>query len=73
MRQAGLMRGPDEHGNVLILPTAARYNAGYDKAEFEDEMPLSSSRSKATTKKTPAATNAKLPGMNGKDTTPTRK
>ena len=31
MRQVGLLRGPDEAGNVLVLPTAARYSATYDK------------------------------------------
>ncbi|HZT98195.1 MAG TPA: TIGR02678 family protein [Ktedonobacteraceae bacterium] len=35
MRQAGLLRGPDEAGNILILPTAARYAATYDKAGQE--------------------------------------
>ncbi len=67
MRQAGLLRGPDEHGNVLILPTAARYNASYDKAELEDDIPTSRSRGKAATKKVPGASNAKLPGLDGKD------
>ncbi|HLJ36038.1 MAG TPA: TIGR02678 family protein, partial [Ktedonobacteraceae bacterium] len=33
MRQIGLLRGPDEAGNMLVLPTAARYTATYDKAE----------------------------------------
>ena len=35
MRQIGLLRGPDEAGNILVLPTAARYTATYDKAEQE--------------------------------------
>jgi uncharacterized protein (TIGR02678 family) len=35
MRQVGLLRGPDEAGNILILPTAARYAATYDKAGQE--------------------------------------
>jgi uncharacterized protein (TIGR02678 family) len=35
MRQAGLLRGPDGAGNVLILPTAARYSATYEKAGQE--------------------------------------
>ena len=69
MRQAGLLRGPDEHGNVIVLPTAARYNASYDKAELEDDVPTPRSRSKAATKKTPPAVNVKLPGLNGKDNT----
>ena len=32
MRQAGLLRGPDDSGNMLVLPTAARYTATYEKA-----------------------------------------
>ncbi|HVB24579.1 MAG TPA: TIGR02678 family protein [Ktedonobacteraceae bacterium] len=35
MRQIGLLRGPNEAGNMLVLPTAARYTATYDKAEQE--------------------------------------
>ncbi len=35
MRQVGLLRGPDEAGNILVLPTAARYTATYDKTEQE--------------------------------------
>src|SRR5207253_678672 len=35
MRQVGLLRGPDEAGNVLVLPTAARYSATYDKTGQE--------------------------------------
>ncbi len=35
MRQAGLMRGPDEDGNILILPTAARYAVSYDDTSEE--------------------------------------
>ena len=35
MRQIGLLRGPNEVGNMLVLPTAARYTATYDKAEQE--------------------------------------
>jgi hypothetical protein len=29
MRQTGLLRGPDAEGNILILPTAARYSVSY--------------------------------------------
>ncbi|GAC1392020.1 MAG: hypothetical protein NVSMB38_14140 [Ktedonobacteraceae bacterium] len=71
MRQAGLLRGPDEHGNVMILPTAARYNASYDKAELEDQGPALRPRGKSTTKKAPTTVNAKLPGLDGKDMTRT--
>ncbi len=33
MRQAGLLRGPDDRGNVLVLPTAAGYVVRYDGDE----------------------------------------
>ncbi|MGZ6368304.1 MAG: DUF2398 family protein, partial [Ktedonobacteraceae bacterium] len=35
MRQAGLLRGPDDAGIMLVLPTAARYTATYEKAGQE--------------------------------------
>ncbi len=35
MRLLGLIRGPDEAGNMLVMPTAARYAATYDKGEPE--------------------------------------
>ncbi len=53
MRQAGLLRGPDGKGNVLILPTAARYSASYEKAGQE---------SKATSKSRSKTAAAALPG-----------
>jgi hypothetical protein len=31
MRQFGLLRGPDPAGNILILPTAARYSVSYSQ------------------------------------------
>ena len=49
MRQVGLLRGPDEAGNLLILPTAARYSATYDKAE---SAASSRGRSKSSSKNT---------------------
>jgi uncharacterized protein (TIGR02678 family) len=36
LRTAGLVRGPDARGNVLILPTAARYRAAYEADEAGD-------------------------------------
>jgi uncharacterized protein (TIGR02678 family) len=39
MRLAGLMRGPDRNGNVLIMPTVARYAASYSR-EDEEEKPV---------------------------------
>ncbi len=35
MRLVGLLRGPDGAGNVLVLPTAARYSAIYEKTGQE--------------------------------------
>lgn len=35
MRQIGLLRGPDTVGNVLVLPTAARYSPTYHEREQE--------------------------------------
>ena len=37
MRQVGLLRGPDDAGNVLVLPAAARYTAAYEKAGQEQK------------------------------------
>lgn len=54
MRQVGLLRGPDDAGNVLILPTAARYNATYEKAGQE---PKPAGKSK------PQSMTATLPGL----------
>jgi hypothetical protein len=62
MRLAGLLRGPDEQGNVLILPTAARYNATYDKQEYENTL-FSSTRTKSKAKSVTKPTNMKLPAM----------
>ena len=31
MRQFGLLRGPDQAGNILVLPTAARYSVNYSQ------------------------------------------
>ncbi len=40
LRLAGLMRGPDRSGNVLILPTMARFSVGYF-VEEESVLPQS--------------------------------
>lgn len=40
LRLAGLMRGPDRSGNVLILPTMARFSVGYF-VEEESTLPQS--------------------------------
>ncbi len=47
MRQVGLLRGPDEAGNILVLPTAARYTASYEQAGQETGT---RTRSRATSK-----------------------
>ena len=54
MRQVGLLRGPDGAGNVLILPTAARYSVTYEKAGQEP---------RATAKQKSKSMAAALPGM----------
>src|SRR5439155_10331771 len=48
MRQVGLIRGPDEAGNVMILPTAARYSASYERAGQEQKL-AGKSKSKSVT------------------------
>ena len=50
MRLAGLLRGPDEEGNVLVLPTAARYAVSYDSPG--EEKPTGRKGSKRATKST---------------------
>ena len=59
MRQLGLLRGPDETGNVLILPTAARYSASYDKTGQEP----SHSGMRLASKDSNASIAMKLPGL----------
>lgn len=50
MRLAGLLRGPDESGNVLILPAAARYAVNYHGDEDTAAGRSRSRRGKDTTK-----------------------
>ncbi|MBA2394861.1 MAG: DUF2398 family protein [Ktedonobacteraceae bacterium] len=45
MRQVGLLRGPDLHGNILILPTAARYSVRYISIQ-ESGIPATTRRRK---------------------------
>jgi len=54
MRQVGFLRGPDNTGNVLILPTAARYTATYEKAGQE---------AKSAAKSKPKSKSIALPGL----------
>jgi hypothetical protein len=49
MRLLGLIRGPDEAGNMLVLPTAARYAATYDKGEQETKPTTTKAKPKAVT------------------------
>jgi uncharacterized protein (TIGR02678 family) len=56
MRQVGFLRGPDDTGNVLILPTAARYTATYEKAGQE---------AKSAGKSKPKSISIALPGLDG--------
>ncbi len=53
MRQAGLLRGPDDAGNMLVLPTAARYTATYEKAgqETKEGAGVASQNGNSTRKK----------------------
>ncbi len=60
MRQVGILRGPDEAGNVLILPTAARYSATYDQNGLEAAARI---RNKAKAKKETVM--MELPGLDG--------
>jgi len=60
MRQVGILRGPDEAGNVLILPIAARYSATYDQGE---QKAAPRSRSRAKSKAAKEAVAKELPGL----------
>ena len=51
MRQVGLLRGPDVEGNILILPTAARYSVRYQAVQETNEE--AGTRSRARKKKDP--------------------
>jgi uncharacterized protein (TIGR02678 family) len=53
MRQAGLLRGADDAGNMLVLPTAARYTATYEKAgqEMKEVAGVASKNGSSTSKK----------------------
>jgi uncharacterized protein (TIGR02678 family) len=48
MRQVGLLRGPDGAGNMLILPTAARFSATYEKTG-QEQKPAGKSKSNPVT------------------------
>lgn len=47
MRQFGFLRGPDEQGELLILPTAARYRFSYDATQ-DQQKPRTSVKEKVT-------------------------
>jgi hypothetical protein len=61
MRQSGLLRGPDAEGNILILPTAARFNVTYEKPG--ENATTTRSRSKSTAKAAKKAVAVELPGL----------
>ncbi len=61
MRQVGILRGPDESGNILILPTAARYTATYDPDGPETSPQPRSSKAKV--KRVKGVIVPALPGM----------
>jgi uncharacterized protein (TIGR02678 family) len=60
MRLAGLLRGPDEAGNMLILPTAARYTASYEKPDATAPV---QKRYRSKTKRVREAAAVELPGL----------
>jgi uncharacterized protein (TIGR02678 family) len=47
MRRLGLLRGPDKEGNILIMPTAARYSVSYAQ-EQQDGRTRTRPRNKKT-------------------------
>jgi uncharacterized protein (TIGR02678 family) len=70
MRQAGLLRGPDALGNMLVLPTAARYTATYEKAGQESKEAVgvaskngSSSRKKSSSSRETIVITLPEPGL----------
>jgi uncharacterized protein (TIGR02678 family) len=63
MRQVGLLRGPDEAGHVLILPTAARYAATYEKSGQETTPATHARTQKSSSKGTNGVVASKLPGI----------
>lgn len=63
MRQSGLLRGPDVAGNILVLPTAARYAASYEKPGENGQGPAKRSRSKPASRQTSKTTAIELPGL----------
>ncbi|EFH85968.1 TIGR02678 family protein [Ktedonobacter racemifer] len=62
MRQVGLLRGPDEEGQLLILPTAARYAATYEKPGPEATT-STRGRAKASSKRAQKTRSTTLPGL----------
>lgn len=49
MRQTGFLRGPDAGGNILILPTAARYSASYRAHQEIESEPRTQGRKRKKT------------------------
>jgi uncharacterized protein (TIGR02678 family) len=63
MRQYGIVRGPDSDENVLILPTAARYNVGYEQkgASSPPPTPAPASSKKKSASVTKGSSTSKKP------------
>lgn len=61
MRQSGFLRGPDAAGNILVLPTAARYATTYEKPG-ESSTPARS-RKKTSSRQAREAIAVELPGL----------
>lgn len=58
MRLLGLMRGPDTEGQILILPTAARYSVSYTRSSIPAEGDSSEVQT-PTTASTPRASRSR--------------
>ncbi len=56
MRQFGFMRGPDEQGEILLLPTAARYRFSYDTAQEASQKSRAQVKETSKTAKTKKTT-----------------
>ena len=61
MRQSGFVRGPDATGNVLVLPTAARYATTYEKPGESSSHPRS--RKKTLSRQIREVIAVELPGL----------
>lgn len=65
MRQAGLIRGPDRSGNILVLPTVARFAVSYPPELDENEVATSAQANPAQLSLLETETSAKVATENG--------